>query len=197
MELLLVRHARPEHIENADGPADPPLTHIGHLQARAVAGWLATEDIDALYCSSMVRARQTAAPIGRLLDLEPAVRAGVREFDAQDRSYIPVEVLRRDPARFREFIANDLAADRSAFNAEVVDTLTTITAEHRSQRVVVVCHGGVINAWATHVLGIEPKLFFDPDYTSINRFMVASTGEKSIVSLNERAHLRAAPGLLL
>ena len=56
-----------------------------------------------------------------------------------------------------------------------------------------VCHGGVINGWAGHVLGLGPQMFFNPDYTSINRFRAASSGERSIVSLNETAHLRGRP----
>ena len=53
------------------------------------------------------------------------------------------------------------------------------------------CHGGVINVWAAHVLKMVPRLFFDPNYTSIHRFLCARTGERNIVSLNETAHLRA------
>jgi hypothetical protein len=40
------------------------------------------------------------------------------------------------------------------------------------------------------VIGFEPKMFFNPNYTSINRFMAASSGEKSVVSLNEYHHLK-------
>jgi 2,3-bisphosphoglycerate-dependent phosphoglycerate mutase len=54
----------------------------------------------------------------------------------------------------------------------------------------VFCHGGVINMWATHVLGMAPRIFFEADYTSINRFVCARGGQRSVVSLNERAHLR-------
>ena len=197
MELILVRHARPEHIEGAAGPADPPLTDVGRQQALAMAGWLATEHIDAVYTSPMTRARQTAEPLARVLGLDPEVRRGVREFDAESASYIPVEVLRQDRAKFREFVTEEIGGDRLAFADEVAATLSGICDAHRSERVVVVCHGGVINAWTTHVLGIGYRLFFDPDYTSINRYLIASSGEMSLVSLNERAHLRAAPGLLL
>jgi probable phosphoglycerate mutase len=57
--------------------------------------------------------------------------------------------------------------------------------------VAVVCHGGVINAFAGEVLGIrEPFLFFDPGYTSISRFLAAKSGERSVLSLNETGHLR-------
>ena len=50
--------------------------------------------------------------------------------------------------------------------------------------------GGVINAWASHVLGIEELLFFNPYYTSINRFFAASSGERSVATLGETPHLR-------
>jgi probable phosphoglycerate mutase len=47
----------------------------------------------------------------------------------------------------------------------------------------------VINVWAAHVLGIEPRVFFEADYTSLNRFLAARSGQRAVVSLNERAHL--------
>jgi probable phosphoglycerate mutase len=53
-----------------------------------------------------------------------------------------------------------------------------------------VCHGGVINAWAAHLLGLPRVLFFSPHYTSLNRFVAASSGQRSVVSLNETGHLR-------
>ncbi len=189
MELIVVRHARPERIEDADGPADPPLTDVGHRQARAVAGYLGGQRVDALYVSPMVRARQTAAPLERLLGVEATVRPGLVEFDADDPSYIPVEELQADKDAWKEYLANEANTDRSRFVATAVATIDKIAADHRGQRVVVVCHGGVINAWAHHVMSTPDSLFFNPDYTSINRFMVASTGEKSVVSLNETPHL--------
>lgn len=197
MELILVRHARPDHVVEAPGPADPALTEIGHRQARAVAGWLAAEAIDAVYTSPMVRARETAEPLVRLLGMDPVVADGVREYDATDSTYIPIEVLRRDKEAWRRYLAEEAEIDRGAFVEEVVGTLERIATDHRGQRVVVVCHGGVINAWAGRVLGLRPSLFFNPDYTSVNRFLVASTGERSVLSLNETAHLRAAPDLRL
>ncbi|MCP4224493.1 MAG: histidine phosphatase family protein [Actinomycetia bacterium] len=197
MELILVRHARPEQIEDAEGPANPPLTDIGHRQARAVASWLAGEHFDALYVSPMARALQTAEPLARLAGMEAKVAHGVREYDADHVSYVPVEVIRQDKERWRAFLESEENLDRSHFISEVTSTLEGIIEAHRGQRVVVFCHGGVINAWAAETLGIGPRLFFDPDYTSINRFMAASSGERSIVSLNETAHLRGAADLRL
>lgn len=197
MDLILVRHGRPHHIENADGPADPSLTDLGHLQARAVAGRLATEPIDAIYSSPMNRAKETAAPLARLFDMEVQIRDGVREFDAEDRSYVPFEILRQDKQRLAAFVDAEQSVDRQAFAAEVVETLTSIVDDHPSQRVAVVCHGGVVNVWACHVLGMDLRMFANVDYTSISRFKVSSKGFKSLESLNDNAHLDALPDPLL
>ena len=76
------------------------------------------------------------------------------------------------------------------FVATVVSTVEGIIAAHPGQRVAVVCHGGVINAYTGHVLKNDEPLFFLPDYTSISRVFAAGSGERSIASLNETGHLR-------
>jgi hypothetical protein len=37
-------------------------------------------------------------------------------------------------------------------------------------------------------------MFFNPDYTSINRYQCASSGERSVITLNEAVHLREVQG---
>ena len=70
MELIFVRHGRPEHVQTSDGsPADPPLAEVGHLQAAAVAQWLKEEPVDHIYSSPMRRAMETAKPIEEALGL--------------------------------------------------------------------------------------------------------------------------------
>ncbi len=55
-----------------------------------------------------------------------------------------------------------------------------------------VCHGGVINAYLADVLGIAapPPGFFYPNYTSIHRVAASRSGIRSIITINETAHLR-------
>ena len=64
------------------------------------------------------------------------------------------------------------------------------TFKYPGKRVAVTCHGGVINVWAAHVVGFDPRLFFNPNYTSVNRFMAASSGSKTVITLNEHFHLK-------
>jgi len=195
VELLLIRHALPIRVENADGPADPPLAEAGHRQARALAGWLAEEPLDRLYVSPMVRARETAAPLAESRGLEAIVEDGVAEFDRHADSYVPMEELKAagDP-RWQEIVdggyfgGGDLTPE--AFQATVVDAVERIIRDNPGGAVAVVCHGGVINAYLAHVLGLDDLLFFEPGYTSINRVRASRRGHRMLVSANETAHLR-------
>jgi 2,3-bisphosphoglycerate-dependent phosphoglycerate mutase len=194
MELVIIRHGLPITRVTDDGTAaDPPLSEVGRKQAQRMADWLADEAFDAIYVSPLRRARETVAPLATSKGMGAEVHPGVAEFDQHSDTYIPLEELKvinyelwrrqMEEKRFGE-------ADPHEFREVVVAALSEIAGSHRGGRVAVVCHGGVINAWASHVLGIHEVFFFDPTYTSINRFMVASTGQRSVVSLNEAAHLR-------
>ena len=188
MELILVRHGLPER---RDDTADPPLSDVGHEQARRVAAWLAHERIDAVYASTMLRARQTAEPFAAPRAYDVTCHDGICEFDRNSGTYIPMEVLKREdyPAWLR--MANGQhGVDIETFHATVVDALEGLVAAHPGQRIAVFCHGGVINVWTAHVLRMPPRLFFEPDYTSIHRYMCARTGQRNVLALNERGHLK-------
>ena len=80
MDLIIVRHARPERVENdnSDGPADPPLSQLGIKQARAVADFLKGEKIDRIVSSSMRRALETADPLSRMTRITVSSRDDLR-----------------------------------------------------------------------------------------------------------------------
>jgi 2,3-bisphosphoglycerate-dependent phosphoglycerate mutase len=81
--------------------------------------------------------------------------------------------------------------DPEEFFGRVIAAMERIIHNHAGGRVVVACHGGVINGYLAHVLGLENKAgFFHPDYTSIHRVRASSKGVRSIGSINEVAHLR-------
>lgn len=194
MELILIRHGLPERIINEDGsPADPPLSETGLTQAEQVGRWLEREPIDRIYSSPMQRAFQTAEPLSRIKELDIEVRSGVAEFDQNAEHYIPVEQLKTlDYERWKALMRGEVdQADFPQFVSDVCTTIEEIVLENRGKRVAIMCHGGVINVWAAYVMGFEPRLFFNPTYTSINRFMAASSGEKTVITLNEHYHLTA------
>lgn len=190
MDLILIRHGLPER---RDDTADPPLTAEGHDQARRVAQMLAAEKVDAVYASTMLRAIQTAEPYAALSGHAIHEREGIVEFDRGTGQYVPMEVLKRDDYEaWKAFVSGGYQMDIHAFQKAVVDTLEDIIATNSGKSVAVFCHGGVINVWTAHILEMAPRLFFEPGYASVHRYLCARTGQRNLVSLNERAHLQTA-----
>ena len=198
MDLVFVRHAEPVRTPAGagNGPADPGLTPLGLTQAERLAKWLEREPVDVVLTSPMRRAIETAEPVAAALDLEIEVVDGLVEYDAHSDDYIPMEELQAsgDPrwlamveGRWEEFGAQP-AAD---FKSRVAHTVEEIVGRFPGQRVVAVCHGGVINCALASILEIDRFLWFEPAYTSISRVVASRSGIRSLVSLNERAHLEA------
>jgi probable phosphoglycerate mutase len=188
MDLILIRHGRPERSE---ATSDPHLNPLGREQAARVARWLTHEPVHAVWSSTMRRAIQTAEPFAAAAGHAIREHAGIVEFDQAAGTYIPTEELKRENfALWQALATGGHGVDMGAFQSRVVAAMEEIVAAHPGERVAVFCHGGVINMWASHVLGVAPRIFFEADYTSINRFVCARSGQRSVISLNERAHLR-------
>ncbi len=195
MELLLIRHALPVRRELVDGPADPELSEDGHAQADRLASYLESEQIDAVYASPLKRAQQTAEPLVEQRSVELLTSSGIAEWDQNSSEYVPVEELRaaNDP-RWQAMLEGTWASDESEedFSRRILTSIESIIADHGGQRVAVVCHGGVINGYLSEILGMTEfaRMFFYPNYTSIHRVAAASSGERSIITINETSHLR-------
>jgi probable phosphoglycerate mutase len=195
VELILVRHGLPERKELTEGVADPGLTAEGHRQAELMAAYLGTEPIAALYTSPLARARETAAPLERMLGLRATVVDDVAEFDRDASEYIPIEQLKaeRDP-RFHDLTSRAWAGQDpiDEFEVRVSAAIDRLIEVHAGEAIVVVCHGGVINHVLAGVLGIEHEGagFFYPNYTSIHRVAASRSGVRSVITINETSHLR-------
>ena len=199
MELLLIRHALPTTVDNRDTgrEADPDLSNLGRRQAAALADWLCTsptaEPVDAVYASPKARAVQTVAPLAERLGLEVAIEPLVNEYDAGEPEYVPMERLRAlgDP-RWGAIMAGEDLDDPEAFRDQVVIGMERIIGANPGRTVAVGCHGGVVSAYLSHVLGTDRVMFFEARYTAISRVAASSSGHRSLRSVNELGHLSLA-----
>lgn len=197
MELVMIRHGEPVRIEAVEGRADPPLSDRGREQASRLATWLAEEEIHEVWGSPLVRAVETAQPLCSAIDVDLQLDERLAEYDRDASSYIPVEELRElKDERWQAMVEGRLGSDgaevdHQTFVADVVAVLDEIiVANPGGRRVAVVCHGGVINCYIGHLLGIDKALWFEPRYTSVNRVLASRRGVRTVGSLNETAHLR-------
>ncbi|MEC8986034.1 MAG: histidine phosphatase family protein [Actinomycetota bacterium] len=195
MNLLIVRHARPEREEKSEGegPADPGLSTTGRLQAEAIADFLEDENIDHVVSSSMKRAQQTAQPLADRLGIEMILRDDIRESDHNSSVYIPVEEMTFDSPSIQEYINNPLAifeGDYEGFRQRVHEAFNGIIEEFPGQKVAVFCHGMVIAVYLQILWGLENPLAIRPDYTSVTRVEASRAGLRTVRSINETGHVR-------
>lgn len=83
MKLFLVRHGQTQWnaSQRYQGHTDVPLNDVGRQQARSVADYLyANEPVEAVYCSDLQRARETASIIASRYGLVPIPDPRLREF---------------------------------------------------------------------------------------------------------------------
>lgn len=189
----MIRHARPIRIDGGDAPADPGLTPEGAGQAERLTAWWSRFGADGVVSSTMRRAIETAAPLARALEVTPTTHDGLRELDAHLPTYVPIEELRADAQAWEEalaaFLTPEAEEQRQAFRRGVVETIDGLAASANGERLAVVCHGGVINAYLSATLHLPGTMFFEPAYTSVSRVLWRDGEHRQLVSVNEVPHL--------
>lgn len=127
------------------------------------------------------------------LGLRPVPRPGLAEFD-EGRPYLHIEdLLAGDNEIMAAFRREDFSAygtDAAAIRVKAVGAIEEIVAAHPGQRVVVVTHGTVINAFTGGFLGSERLVFHHPAYTGVTRVLAGRDGKREITCLNDSTHLR-------
>jgi probable phosphoglycerate mutase len=202
-ELLLVRHGEQAFVANmplAEG-VDAPLTELGRRQAEAVGHRFSDHRIDAVYTSTMQRARDTGLAIAGHHDLAITQRESLVEIHLWQR--LPqhkglVEALgeaelrriMRDANRSRRWDSYPHAEPREDFRARVVDELDRIAQGHVGERVVVACHGGVINAYLAHIMQTDLDTVCTVHHTSITTVR-AMDDLRRVVQVNDHEHVKS------
>lgn len=128
-----------------------PLDDTGRAQAAELAERAAAHDFRALWCSPLLRARETADVVARRIGLEPIEDPRLMETDAgdwTDRSFADVHA--EAPELFAAFIAGEpsFAFPGGESFAEQEERVSAALAEVEEGELpaLVVCHGMVIRA---------------------------------------------------
>jgi probable phosphoglycerate mutase len=170
MHLYMIRHGQ-SHVNLPDwagGNTDEGLTELGQQQAAALAAWLPQEvpHIDALYASTMKRARETAVPLARAYDVSIRYDDRLREIGNNrfDHTPWPDDELPPQHADYwaseRPFASitpdSDGGETLMHFRTRVGLFVEELVERHREEIVVTVCHGGVIELTYDHVFNVGP-----------------------------------------
>jgi broad specificity phosphatase PhoE len=205
-EVILIRHGQQQF--DPSGPMgdfiDPPLSDQGRQQARLLGESLSTLHIDAVYTSPLRRAHDTATAVAEHHTLTPNVMIDLREVEIF-RDLPPEENLERVLGRelllaLRQRMLNERSWDvypysesSAEFRRRVINAVEAAIAAHKAERIAIVCHGGVINAYLGHVIGSRFDMFFRPGHTAVN-IVDAGGGRRVLRLLNDLRHLRTGEG---
>jgi serine/threonine-protein phosphatase PGAM5 len=179
--LILVRHGQ-YGIE--DGGS---LTDLGREQARVTGGWifehLDGQRIDALWSSTLPRARQTAGIIAQAVLPETS-----NGHSSKVRS---VGVLREgiySKVKGYEVPASERQEDRERAEAAYARFFRTSRTDRLE---IVVCHGNLIRYLVCKAIEVPVARWtrMNSNHCSLTRILVRDSGAVRVVSYNETAHL--------
>lgn len=187
MRLYLVRHAMCDGVGTALCGRAPGLSLNveGRDQAAALAERLRDEELHAIYCSPLERARETAEAIAAPHQLPVCVEPGLNEIDFGEWTGRTMSDLQQLP-RWRAFNERRSATRVPGgelmleVQARMVAAIDSLRERHPWGRVLAVSHGDVIKAALAHYLRIslDHILCFEIDPASISTLEVGSSGTR-------------------
>lgn len=166
--LILWRHGETEWNRSGrfQGQTDVGLSELGFLQAHAAARRLAEANPVAIYCSDLLRARQTSAELEKLTGLVPTYDPRLREINVGSwagRTAQEVTEGFPDYARvvseWEDFRRSDTGETGSEVRERIGPALTEIADAHPDQTVVVAGHGLSLRMGMGYLIGWQYEDF--------------------------------------
>ena len=198
--IIAVRHG--ETAWNVDtriqGQLDIPLNENGRWQAQRLGRALAaSESVNAIYCSDLLRAWDRAQSVANCTGLRSISAPGLRErgFGGfEGKTFVELEAAwpseterwrQRDPAW-----APPGGESLNDFRTRVLGTTQELAAQHLGEQILLVAHGGVLDVMYRAALGLELQATrsWKLGNASINRMLWTPQG-LSIVGWSDTSHL--------
>lgn len=180
--MFLLRHGDTGRPGRYIGSTDIPLSPEGRLQARRTGSLLQRKNIERIFCSPMLRCRETCRQLG--LACPPQYHDSLKEIDfgrwegkgfaeiaAEDAAGVAAWV--EDPGNFRFPAGESVSGFRQRLGA-----CRALIEGATDQRLLVVTHGGVIRHLLCLMLGLplEKYLAFAVEPGSFCSLQVYSDG---------------------
>lgn len=162
LRVFLVRHAETDW--NAEhryqGHSDPPLNANGFAQARCLAARLATQKLDLILSSDLLRARQTAELVAAQRGIELRLDVRLREMNFGIlEGHTFDQALQRWPDMISRWLADynqppDGAERIDEFNRRVLSAWEDVSMTSYDKSVLIVAHGGPLRTILHSLLGL-------------------------------------------
>src|SRR6266496_3508414 len=201
--VLLIRHGQSQG--NAEGRfgghTDTPLSARGLKEAQATAQALASEPFNAIYCSDLPRAIETASPLARLAGIELQTAEAFRERSVGVMEGLTFEeAAAQHPEQYAALLRRDFehvllggesyrqTLDRASRKLdEAID-------QHKGGRIAIFAHTGTICILILHLMGALDAPELKPVWIAtancgIARFDLRDDGFVRVLTINDTRHL--------
>ncbi|MCY9784601.1 histidine phosphatase family protein [Nocardiopsis sp. EMB25] len=195
-DLVLARHGETTwHVNNRyAGSSDIPLSARGRAQAEALAAWAGDAGLDAVWCSTLSRAQETALPSARAIGAEPRPDERLREIHfGEGEGRTAAEMERLFPQRRAAFVTDPVThhlpggEDPHLTVKRAVSCFDDIIHSHPEGRVLVVTHTTLIRLALCHLLHLPlreyRRLFPSVRNTGLTTLRL-SGGHASLIDFN-------------
>ncbi|HSX39664.1 MAG TPA: histidine phosphatase family protein [Candidatus Saccharimonadales bacterium] len=177
--LILIRHGEtPANIINVLHKVNDQdqLTELGIKQMSETAKKLKESEVNALYSSNEIRAKQSADILGNHLNIDVQSSNDLKERNwgsFSGRPWLEVkEILEQLPLEERYNFTPPNGESWQSFEARLVPAINEIVNNNLDKKVVVVTHGGSIRALMPYLLNIpkEESFKYYPRNASVSIF---------------------------
>lgn len=201
-KIILVRHGQTvwNKLGKYQGQADIELSEEGQEQARLLGERFPFDGIEAVYSSSLKRARDTAEEVAKKFGLKVIPCQEFREISFGEWEGLTYDQIHAGWPEQHDMLFKSpdqlICPQGEGFmdvQARAVGKMLELVEKHEGQTVVVAAHGGVIRTMLCHALGMPLKYMWRirQDNTAIN--VVSAYEEGMVVELmNSTNHLAEA-----
>lgn len=179
--------------------ADMPLSLLGRQQALLIGECLKNNfEIQSIYTSPLTRAQETADIVRDIVKVEPATEHALRELDSGDLAHLSYEEAQtRYPEAVKEGQNIPNGESYDDMHRRVAWVVNRLVRQAPDQQIVCITHGGPIVAYLRAFMGYEPQDKNKPRFlcrvASLHHLQLTPDGDRTIVSLNDIAHLSGLP----
>lgn len=180
--LMIVRHGESEWnaTRRLQGQADIALSDKGRQQALALRDTIRALNPDATIASDLRRAFETATLLGVR---DPVPTPALREIDVgQWTGEAITDIRARDPHGYQGWRAGTFTPPQGESWADFVGRTTACVMARlaKSERLLVVCHGGVIRALLETLIDLPPKRIIPVGPASLTMLAERPSGSASM-----------------
>jgi broad specificity phosphatase PhoE len=171
MRITLVRHAEviKEYQGRYNGHIDIPLSLNGIKHAKELALKLKDEKFDKIYCSDLLRAKQTLEQFS--YSVEPIFSSSLREKSwgiHEGKSFDEIEKMGIEYKNFEQWISTLDGESVKEYSQKLESYFRGVIFKQKEKNILVVTHSGVIKTLISILEGIslEDAFAIDLPYSS-------------------------------